>query len=268
MLPIDYGKLLEDIRNIVREAIEESRREDIRRIGDVLIKMTSILEGMLGELSKHTKILEEHSRILEEHSRILEEHSRTLREHSRILEEHTKILEKHTKILEEHSRMLEEYNKILRRHSEILEEHTGILKSHSRMLEELRVTVGSMGRRWGRDLEKTVLAIYRDILASKGLDVEMARRFSYIDVDGRFGLKGSIYEFDVIVDDDDGVTVIEVKSRVEREDVEWFYEKVRRVESLLGRVKRVVVVAVNVDVEALKRAGELGVDVVYGAIVE
>jgi hypothetical protein len=231
-LSIDYGRLLEDIRRVVREVVEEARREDVARIGEALSKITLVLEGMLGEL----------------------------REHRRILEEHSKILEEHTKILEEHS-------KILREHTKILEEHSAMLKDHSRMLGELRVMVGSMGRRWGRDLEETVLAIYKDELAQRGLDVRLARKFSYVDVDGRFGLKGNVYEFDVIIEGD-GVTVIEVKSRATRDDVVWFYEKVRRVESLLGNVKRLLVVAVNIDKEALERAQELGVDAVYGAVIE
>jgi len=224
-LSIDYGRLLEDIRRVVREAVEEARREDVARIGEALSKITLVLEGMLGEL----------------------------REHRRILEEHSKILREHTKILEEHSAMLKE--------------HGVTLKDHSRMLWELKVMVGSMGRRWGRDLEETVLAIYKDELAQRGLDVRLARKFSYVDVDGRFGLKGNVYDFDVIIEGD-GVTVIEVKSRATRDDVVWFYEKVRRVESLLGNVKRLLVVAVNIDKEALERAQELGVDAVYGAVIE
>jgi hypothetical protein len=245
-LSIDYGRLLEDIRRVVREAVEEARREDVARIGEALSKITLVLEGMLGELREHRRILEEHSKILEKHAKILEEHTK-------ILEEHSKILREHTKILEEHSAMLKE--------------HGVTLKDHSRMLGELRVMVGSMGRRWGRDLEETVLAIYKDELAQRGLDVRLARKFSYVDVDGRFGLKGNVYEFDVIIEGD-GVTVIEVKSRATRDDVVWFYEKVRRVESLLGNVKRLLVVAVNIDKEALERAQELGVDAVYGAVIE
>jgi len=231
-LSIDYGRLLEDIRRVVREVVEEARREDIARIGEALSKMTLVLEGILGELREHRRILEEHSRILEEHSR---------------------ILEGHTRILEGHSR--------------ILEEHSAMLKEHSRMLGELKVMVGSMGRRWGRDFEETVLAIYKDELARRGLDVRFVRRFSYVDVDGRFGLKGNVYEFDVIIEGD-GVTVVEVKSRATRDDVVWFYEKVRRVESLLGNVKRLLVVAVNIDKEALERAQELGIDTIYGAVIE
>jgi len=63
--------------------------------------------------------------------------------------------------------------------------------------------------------------------------------------------------------------LVEVKSHVDRDDVEWFYEKAGVVERILGRkADRLILVAVNIDREALERARELGVDVVYGGIVE
>jgi hypothetical protein len=40
--------LLEDIRRVVREVVEEARREDIARIGEAPSKMTLVLEGILG----------------------------------------------------------------------------------------------------------------------------------------------------------------------------------------------------------------------------
>jgi hypothetical protein len=127
--------------------------------------------------------------------------------------------------------------------------------------------VGSMGRRWGRDLEKAVLAIYRDELKRRNIDPEKVRRFSYIDVEGRFGLRGSVYEFDVVIEDN-GISVIEIKSRAERENVDWFYEKVERVRGLIGSIKRMVMVTVNIDKEVYERAKELGIDVIYGTMIE
>jgi len=59
--------------------------------------------------------------------------------------------------------------------------------------------------------------------------------------------------------------LVEVKSYIDRDDVEWFYEKAGVVERILGRkADRLILVAVNIDREALERARELGVDVVYG----
>jgi len=63
--------------------------------------------------------------------------------------------------------------------------------------------------------------------------------------------------------------LIEVKPRAELEDVEWFYGKAEIVEKILGRkAEKLIIVAVNVDREALERAKELGIGVVCGAVVE
>ncbi len=79
--------------------------------------------------------------------------------------------------------------------------------------------VGSISRRWG-DLEKAVPTIYyiRYELLRCGIDPDKIRRFSYIDVDYKFKLKGSVYEFDIVIEDS-GVTIIEVKFRAEKDDV-------------------------------------------------
>ena len=62
---------------------------------------------------------------------------------------------------------------------------------------------------------------------------------------------------------------MEVKSHAELDDVEWFYEKAGIVEKILGRkAARLIIVAVNIDKEALQRAQELGIEAVHGAVIE
>lgn len=218
-------KMLGEIKRIVKEAIEESKREDIIKLGTAIDKIADVLKSMLEELKKHTEILEKHTKILEEH---------------------TKILERHTKILEEHSEML---------------------KEHGKTLMELKIAVGSLGKRVGRDLEKMILSLYKDNLAQLGIDPEKARRFIYTDLDGKLGVRGARYEFDVIIEDG-GVTIIEVKSKAERGDIDWLYDRVERTRQLIGNVKRIVIIAVNIDREALERARELGIDTIYGSVID
>lgn len=218
-------KMLGEIKRIVKEAIEESKREDIIKLGTAIDKIADVLKSMLEELKKHTEILEKHTKILEEH---------------------TKILERHTKILEEHSEML---------------------KEHGKTLMELKIAVGSLGKRVGRDLEKMILSLYKDNLAQLGIDPEKARRFIYTDLDGKLGVRGARYEFDVIIEDG-GVTIIEVKSKAERGDIDWLYDRVERTRQLIGNVKRIVIIAVNIDREALERARELGIDTIYGVVID
>jgi len=230
---IDYRAFLEEVKRVVREAIEESKREDILKLGSAVMKIAEVLEGILGELRKHREILEEHSRILREHSKILEEHSR--------------ILEKHSKILEEHTR---------------------ILREHSKSLARLEAGLGALGARLGVDLERTILNIYRDVLSHMGIETVKVEKISYKDIDGRYYRKGAKLELDIYVHDTE-VEFIEVKSYADVGDVEWFQTRCEVFEKILGKKpSRRILVAVNISTEALERARELGIEVVYGRALE
>jgi len=172
-----------------------------------------------------------------------------------------KTLEEHTNILQQHSKLLEEHSKLLERHEKRLEEL-------ARAVGELKVAVGSLGRRWGRDLERTVLELYRHALEERGVEPGRVEKFVYTDVDGRFYRRGARIEVDVYIHDG-GMYLVEVKSHAELDDVEWFYEKAGIVEKILGRkAAKLIIVAVNIDKEALQRAQVLGIEAVYGAVIE
>jgi hypothetical protein len=172
-----------------------------------------------------------------------------------------KILEEHSKILREHSRILEEHSKILEGHGKRLEELT-------RAIGELKVSVGSLGRRWGRDLERTVLELYRQTLEERGVEPGKVEKYVYTDLKGEYLARGARIEVDVYVHNEK-VYLIEVKSHAEVDDVEWFYKKAQIVEKILGKAaEKLIIVAVNIDKEALERAKQLGIEAVYGALVE
>ena len=216
---VDYKTLLEEIKRIVREAIEESKREDIMKLGDAMSRMVTVIEGILEELRKHAKILEEHSRILEEHTNILKE-------------------------------------------------HTELLKEHGKKLTRIEATLGALGARLGVDLERTILNMYKDILARRGIKADRVEKISYKDIDGRYHVKGAKLDIDVYVHDSD-VVFIEVKSLVDIDDVEWFWYKCDVFEKILGRkATSRMIVAVNILKDALERARELGLEVVYGRVLE
>jgi Uncharacterized conserved protein containing a coiled-coil domain len=179
------------------------------------------------------------------------------------------------KRLDEHDKRLSEITEILRRHEEILKRHEEILSGHGKTLNELvkavgelKVAMGSLGRRWGVDLEKTILKIYKDALESRGIEPGKVEKFIYTDVDGKYYRQGARLEIDVYIHDDK-VYLIEVKSHAELDDVEWLFDKAAIVGKILGRkIERVILVAVNVDKEAFERANQLGIDVIYGSIIE
>ncbi len=178
------------------------------------------------------------------------------------------ILDELRRLREDFNKRFEEVNKRLEEHGRILAEHSKRLEELTKVVGELKVGVGSLGRRLGRDLEKTILKLYERFLAEKGVEAERVERFVYRDVDGRYYRRGARIEIDVYLHDK-AMYLVEVKSYADHEDIEWFYEKAHIAEKILGRkADKLIVVAVDVDKSALERAKELGVDVVYGNVIE
>jgi hypothetical protein len=218
------------VKKAVREALEEAGSEEARRIAEALDKLVTYT------FTGFNKILE-------------------------VLEKHSKILEEHTKILEEHSKILEEHSKILEKHSKILEEHTKILT-------RIEATLGGLTSRMGIDMERMILNVYKDVFEREGLEIRKVEKISFKDVDGRYYRRGAKLELD-IYGHDDKVYFMEVKSLVDVNDIEWFNFKCEIFEKILGRrPDRRIIVCINILDEALERARELGVDIIYGRIIK
>ena len=62
--------------------------------------------------------------------------------------------------------------------------------------------------------------------------------------------------------------MIEVKSHVDVEDVEWLYKRGEIYGKITGRKPdKLIFVAVNIDVDVYERAHDLGVKVTYGSLI-
>jgi len=259
----ELRRLREDFNTFVKE--QEKRWEENNRRWEEAIKR---LEEHSRRLEELTKRVEEHSRILEEHSQILEEHGRRLEE----LSGRVGGLEKRVENLEKKVEGLSERVEGLERRVDKLEVTVGELKAAVGRLEvavgELRVAVGSMGRRMGRDLELLVLNLYRDSIERFGIDVKRIEKVSIRDREGKYLSRDSKIEVDIYMSDET-VYMMEVKSLADEEDVEWFNTKcdiVAREKGITSYKK--LLVTVNVTREALERAKNLGVEVIYGSIVD
>jgi hypothetical protein len=260
---IDWSRLEEVVERVVRRA----RAEELRDVAEAIKTLADYVK-------KGFDIIAEHSKIIAEHSKRIEELSKRVEEHSKRLEEHTKILQEHSKRLEELSRRVEELTKAVQGQGKVLAEHSKRIEEHSKRLEELArevgkqgVVLGSVGRRWGRDLEKTVLELYRHVLEERGIIPEKIEKFTYVDGDGRYYVKGSKIEFDIYMHNN-RVYLVEIKSHADAEDVEWLYKRAEIYEKLTGRKPdKLILVAIHIDDDAYKRAGELGIEVIYGAII-
>ena len=222
--------------------------------------------GLLG-YTEIIKRLDENERrmdaILAEIARLREDFNREIRllheDFNRLSEEQTKLRQDFNRLSEEQTKLRQDFNT-----------EVSLLREDIRRLNDrFEVILGRMGRRWGADLERTLLGTFREVLEMEGIEPGRVERFSYLDRDGSVtGLKGRLVQVDILVRDGE-VTVIEVKSFPERQDMDHLKDVVAYVEKIIQkRVSKVYLVAVNVDKDTLERAGELGFKVIYGSIVE
>jgi hypothetical protein len=232
----------------------------VKTSADHVKTLAEAVKTLADYVQKGFGIIEEHSKIIVEHSKRIEELSKRVEEHSKKLEEHSKILQEHLKRLEELSRRVEEMNRVLMEHSKRIEEL-------AREVGKQGVVLGSIGRRWGRDLEKIVLELYRHVLEERGIIPEKIEKFTYVDVDGRYYVKGSKIEFDIYLHNA-RVYLVEIKLHADVEDVEWLYKRAEIYEKIRGRKPdKLLLIAVHIDEDAYERAKELGIEVIYGAII-
>ncbi|MEM4278526.1 MAG: hypothetical protein QXG53_05440 [Candidatus Nitrosocaldus sp.] len=246
----------------------QSNKEELKKsLLDLLLEDTEFRHAVAGAIG-YKEILDRIAKV--------EEEIKALREEANNLREETNNLRKDLNDLRrDMNEGFRRHDEELKRHWESIEKlrqdmHEGF-RRHDKLLQELWVGQGSLGRRMGKDLEKLILNIYRDQLIQLGIDEDKARRFEYIDIKGLYGLKGKRYELDVVVSNSH-LDILEVKSHIEEEDIVVFYEKVNSIRSLIEReykagVRRLIVVAVHMDKEAVDKAKELGIECIYGNMV-
>ena len=162
---------------------------------------------------------------------------------------------------------LAEHSNILREHSMRFDRIEERFIEHDKSLARLEVVLGHFGGRWGRSMERMVLEIFREVLEERGIEPGKVEKFEYIDSDGRYYKKGARIEVNIYVHNNK-LYLIEVKALAEYEDVEHFHDIAQAVEKILGRkADKLILITVDIFNDALKRAEELGIDVIYGALI-
>jgi len=135
-------------------------------------------------------------------------------------------------------------------------------KTYDERLKRLEVTMGYLGGRWGRDLEKMVLELFKEALERRGVEAEKVEKLV---------LKTDVGVVNVYIHDGWGC-LIDVKAVAYGDDVGWFAWRAKLAAEELARqgkkVERLILVAVHIDKEALEKARQLGIDVIYGNVID
>ncbi len=221
------------------------------------------LEAQMNE--RFAKVEEEIRDLREETNRLRQDMLEGFRRHE---EEMAKLRQDMQEGFKRHD---EEFKRVWESIEKLRQDMLEGFRRHDKRLDELTVSIGSLGNRMGRDMEKMVLNIYRDQLTQLGIDEDKALRFEYIDREGLYGLKGKRYEFDVVLTNSH-IDIMEVKSHADEDDIVTFYEKVNSIRQVIeqihrAEIRRLVVVTVHIDKGALDKAKELGIECVYGYVI-
>lgn len=171
-------------------------------------------------------------------------------------------------------RLVAEQSALLRQFAEAVAECRKAMREQWALVGELNVRamrqsfmVAAMWKKMRRDLREAVLSIHRDILERLGVSVEKVERVKVVDSAGVLK-KGLEFEIDVVHAGGD-IYLLEARHVADIEDLQWFVLKCEVAEANWGRrAKRRIFVAVNIERAAVEKAEALGVDVVYGAVLD
>ncbi len=111
---------------------------------------------------------------------------------------------------------------------ESLREQSRETEQKIRKLESLFTT------QWGKLVEALVEPGAVNLFRERGINIRYTSR--RIEVEDEKGRK--IAEFDIFLENDDELVVIEVKTTVKKEDVDWFLEKMSRFKEWFPKYKR------------------------------
>lgn len=229
---------------------EETNRlfEEIRALREQNLRQFEAMQQRFDELLGSQARLEGRQARLEERQASLEEGQARLEERQARLEEGQARLEERQAAMERRQASLEEGHAALRERVEALE--AGIA--------ELRVGMSSLGVRGGKGLEH---AVRRVIERFSGLGPLKAQRLVVQDPHGEvLGLAGEI-EIDAYVHDGHRF-LVEIKSHPKTIDVLLFARKAGFVERHLGVTAQRVLIALQAERKALRKADELGIQVI------
>jgi len=128
----------------------------------------------------------------------------------------------------------------------------------------VHLVVGRFQVRAGRKLEDVVAGTLRLALKRPDINPDKIRlRQKLVDEQGVTGLRGRRFEVDILTDDGQ-ITVFEVKSVCEAEDVDRLADKITLVRALNpGKNVDGVMIALGAEEEAEERCAEYGIPLIY-----
>lgn len=128
-------------------------------------------------------------------------------------------------------------------------------------IKELKVQTGSIGDREGRDFEKTIREILNESIKKRFIDITKIERLKVVDTQGERVLPNQKVEMDIFASDGRKV-LMEVKFHMTAKKVTNFYLDTQFIEKRKGFTAEKLIIAIEIDEDAIELAKELGIGII------
>ncbi len=155
-------------------------------------------------------------------------------------------------------RRFEELIDSMNRKFEAVDKRFEILITEIRIL---KVAVGTLGDREGKAFEKTIKEILKESIQKKFIDIEKIEKLRVRDEEGEIVLPNQRVELDIFASNGRKI-LMEVKFHMTVEKLVNFYKKAQFIEKKKGFKADKLIIAIEIDENALDLAEDLGIDVI------
>ncbi|MGC9131192.1 MAG: DUF3782 domain-containing protein, partial [Pyrobaculum sp.] len=169
-------------------------REDFLRLLEQDKDFRMAVAGYLG----YREILERLDRNERLIARLQRQVAKLQKQVDKLQEQVAKLQAQVAKMQEQMRKMQEQMDKLLGLYGQLAAEVAAVKTRLDKLEKKVEVTIGTMGRRWGRDLELAVLEIFKEALEERGIEPGWVEKLRFKDVDGRYtGTPGRVFDIDV-----------------------------------------------------------------------
>ncbi|QGA53777.1 hypothetical protein GFS03_03820 [Sulfolobus sp. E5-1-F] len=285
-----YDKLKDEI---VIKKLEENTQA-IKELQIVIVELQK-------NVNEHNRILGEHSKAIQDLQKAVNEHSEAIRglqiavnentkaiqdlqktvdEHTKAIQELQKSVNEHTKAIQdlqkaviEHSKAIQDLQKAVNEHSEAIRGLQNAVNEHSKVIQELvyeqrklSVEIGSFTNRAGRNMEKTILMLYKKALELHGVNADKVIHGNIIDTLGVIE-KDRVFEVD-FYETNDYIYVFEIKNFADEGAYEQMLNRKKLFSALYNKPLKLFLVANYVRKDIRELLEKEGVIVISSVDVE
>ncbi|QGA68569.1 hypothetical protein [Sulfolobus sp. E11-6] len=247
----EHSKAIQDLQKAVNE-----HSEAIRGLQKAVDEHTKAIQDLQKAVIEHSKAIQDLQKAVNENSKAVQELQKVVNEHSRAIQELQKAVDEHTKAIQDLQKAVNEHSEAIRGLQNAVNEHSKVIQELVYEQRKLSVEIGSFTNRAGRNMEKTILMLYKKALELHGVNADKVIHGNIIDTLGVIE-KDRVFEVD-FYETNDYIYVFEIKNFADEGAYEQMLNRKKLFSALYNKPLKLFLVAnyVRKDIrELLEKEG-------------